>query len=168
VQRWLTWLQLAGLITHTPQRDEEGFWWRTIIELHAAPELDAELLAERRRAARGRGRNLTAILRRARLTRAQRRARATLRRRQLKDHAERVRVRALAAQSLADASKPKFPCLNPSPPRAEIAIVLSGVFSHTRKAALLVKRNVAAADTIRLEPLREIIRVSSNGACQAR
>jgi len=117
VQRWLTWLQLAGLITHTPQRDEEGFWWRTIIELHAAPELDAELLAEaiarrsgwtareRRRAARGRGRNLTAILRRARLTRAQRRARATLRRRQLKDHAERVRVRALAAQSLADASK---------------------------------------------------------------
>jgi len=117
VQRWLDWLQLAGLITHTPQQDEEGFWWRTIIELHAVPELPSELLAEavarrtgwtaqeRRRGARGRRRDLTVILRRARLTRAQRRARATQRRRQLKEHAERVRVRALAAESLAAGSR---------------------------------------------------------------
>ena len=37
VQRWLAWLQRAGLITHTPQQDEEGFWWRTVIELHPVP-----------------------------------------------------------------------------------------------------------------------------------
>ena len=66
VQRWLDWLQLAGLVSHTPQQDEEGFWWRTIIQLHAVPELPAELLQEavdrragwpareRRRNARGR------------------------------------------------------------------------------------------------------------------
>ena len=95
VQRWLDWLQLAGLVSHTPQQDEEGFWWRTIIQLHAAPQLPAELLQEavdrragwpareRRRDARGRLRNLTAILRRARLTKAQRRSRGIARRREL-------------------------------------------------------------------------------------
>ena len=84
VQRWLDWLQHAGLVSHTPQQDEEGFWWRTIIELHPAPQLPAELLqeaverragwpsAERRRHARGRRRDLTAILRRARLSRSER------------------------------------------------------------------------------------------------
>ena len=46
VQRWLDWLQLAGLVSHTPQQDEEGFWWRTIIQLHAVPQLPAELLQE--------------------------------------------------------------------------------------------------------------------------
>jgi hypothetical protein len=117
VQRWLDWLQLAGLVSHTPQQDEEGFWWRTIIQLHAAPQLPAELLREaverragwptreRRRDARGRLRNLTAILRRARLGRAQRRSRGIARRRQLALHAERQRVSARVAQSLADAAK---------------------------------------------------------------
>ena len=49
-----------------PQQDEEGVWWRTIIELHPAPEIERELLEaavdrragwperERRRRARGR------------------------------------------------------------------------------------------------------------------
>ena len=74
VQRWLAWLQRAGLLTHTPQQDEEGFWWRTVIELHPVPPLPAELLeaaarrrrawpaSERRRRQRGRVRDLTAIL----------------------------------------------------------------------------------------------------------
>jgi len=87
VQRWLDWLQLTGLISHTAQQDEEGFWWRTIIELQPVPPLPAELLQEaadrragwrareRRRDARGRGRHLTAILGRARLNKAQRRSR---------------------------------------------------------------------------------------------
>jgi hypothetical protein len=117
VQRWLDWLQLAGLITHTPQQDEKGFWWRTVIELHPAPMLDAELLEhalerragwkarERRRDGRGRRRNLTAILRRARLTRAQRRARAVQRRRQCALDTERQRVRAAVAESLARAAE---------------------------------------------------------------
>ena len=117
VQRWLDWLQLAGLVSHTPQQDEEGFWWRTIIQLHAVPQLPAELLQEavdrragwpareRRRNARGRLRNLTAILRRARLTKAQRRSRGIARRRELARHADRQRVRAQVAQSLADAAK---------------------------------------------------------------
>ena len=117
VQRWLDWLQLAGLVSHTPQQDEEGFWWRTIIQLHAVPQLPAELLQEavdrragwpareRRRNARGRLRNLTAILRRARLSKAQRRSRGIARRRELALHAERQRVRAQVAQSLADAAK---------------------------------------------------------------
>jgi hypothetical protein len=117
VQRWLDWLELAGLITHTPQQDEEGFWWRTIIELRPVPNLPPELLQEaiarragwtareRRRDARGRSRDLTLILRRARLTRAQRRARGAQRRRQLDQHAECVRVRAQVADSLADAAK---------------------------------------------------------------
>ena len=117
VQRWLDWLQDAGLVAHTPQQDEEGFWWRTIIELHPVPQLPAGLVAEavdrrsgwwareRRRDGRGRRRNLTAILRRARLSRTQRRARGVARRRELKHRAERQRVRALAAQSLADAAK---------------------------------------------------------------
>jgi hypothetical protein len=117
VQRWLDWLSLAGLVSHTPQQDEEGFWWRTIIELHPIPQLPAELLheavdrragwpaRERRRNARGRRRNLTAILRRARLTKAQRRSRAIARRRELARHAERQRVRAQVADGLADAAK---------------------------------------------------------------
>ena len=117
VQRWLDWLALAGLVSHTPQQDEDGFWWRTVIELHATPELAAELLAdaverrggwperERRRAARGRHRNLTAILRRARLSRAERRARGVARRRDLKDRVEHERVRAQVAESLALAVK---------------------------------------------------------------
>jgi len=117
VQRWLDWLQLAGLVSHTPQQDEEGFWWRTIIELHPVPQLPAELLheavdrragwtaRERRRAGRGRSRNLTAILRRARLSKAQRRSRGITRRRELARHAERQRVRAQVVDSLADAAK---------------------------------------------------------------
>jgi hypothetical protein len=116
VQRWLDWLALAGLASHTPQQDEEGFWWRTIIELHSVPQLPGELMQEavdrragwtvreRRRDARGRRRNLTAILRRARLTRAQRRSRSIARRRELTSHAERQRVRAQATESLALAS----------------------------------------------------------------
>jgi hypothetical protein len=117
VQRWLDWLELAGLVSHIPQQDEEGFWWRTIIELHPVPQLSAELLQEaverragwtareRRRDARGRSRNLTAILRRARLSRAQRRSRGIARRRELASHAERQRVRAEVAESLELAAK---------------------------------------------------------------
>ena len=64
-------------MSHAPQQDEEGFRWRTIIELYSAPQLPAELLQqtvdrragwttrERRRDACGRRGNLTAILRRA-------------------------------------------------------------------------------------------------------
>jgi hypothetical protein len=55
---------------------------------------------ERRRDARGRSRNLTAILRRARLSRAQRRSRGIARRRELAGHAERQRARAQVAESL--------------------------------------------------------------------
>ena len=113
VQRWLDWLGHAGLVSHTPQQDEEGFWWRTVIELHPCPQLPVELLEEaverragwpareRRRRARGRRRNLTAILRRARLSRPERRARALLRRSELQRHAERQRVREAVADSLA-------------------------------------------------------------------
>ena len=116
VQRWLAWLQRAGLITHTPQQDEDGFWWRTVIELRPVPALPAELLeaarrrrsawpaSERRRRRRGRERDLTTILGRARLTAEERRARGVQRRRQLACDAERVRVRAMVAQSLADAA----------------------------------------------------------------
>jgi hypothetical protein len=116
VQRWLAWLEFAGLVVHTPQQDEEGFWWRTIIELHATPALDPDLLAaarrrrlgwraaEQRRRARGRRRDLTVILQRARLTRAQRRARAMQHRTRLREHHARVRVRELLARSLADAA----------------------------------------------------------------
>jgi hypothetical protein len=113
VQRWLDWLQHAGLVSHTPQQDEEGFWWRTVIELHPCPQLPPGLLQdaverragwpgrERRRRARGRRRDLTAILRRARLKRSERRARALRRRQLLERHAERQRVRQAVADSLA-------------------------------------------------------------------
>ena len=117
VQRWLDWLQAAGLVSHTPQQDEEGFWWRTIITLHACPEIPPKVMheaierrsgwnaRETRRTARGRQRDLTAILRRARLTRAQKRARSAARRRELAHHAERQRVRQAVADSLERASK---------------------------------------------------------------
>ena len=104
--------------SHTPQQDEEGFWWRTIIELHAVPQLPAELLQEAVRPARRLAgprapqnaartrRNLTAILRRARLTqRAEARSGRSQRRRELARDAERQRVRALVAASLADAAR---------------------------------------------------------------
>ncbi|MGA2927193.1 MAG: hypothetical protein ABSG43_14565, partial [Solirubrobacteraceae bacterium] len=112
VQRWLDWLQDAGLVSHTPQQDDQGFWWRTIIELHATPELPAELLQaavcrrrgwahrERLRDRRGRRRDLSAILRRARLNRSQRRARSVARRRAVAEHDARVRVRARIRESL--------------------------------------------------------------------
>jgi hypothetical protein len=121
VQRWLDWLQDAGLVQHTPQQDEEGWWWRTIITIQALPELEAELLAvvaermkgwtrrEARRRARGRRsahgrrlRDLTLLLRRSRLTRAERRRRAHVRRRALLEYAERLRVRALLQSELID------------------------------------------------------------------
>ena len=117
VRRWLDWLELAGLLSHTPQQDEEGVWWRTIIELHPAPEIERELLEaavdrragwpgrERRRRSRGRRRDLTAILRRARLTRAERRARGIERRRRVGECAERQRVAEAVAESLALAAK---------------------------------------------------------------
>ena len=117
VRRWLDWLELAGLVSHTPQQDEEGVWWRTIIELHPAPEIERELLEtavdrragwpgrERRRRARGRKRDLTAILRRARLTRAERRARGVERRPRLAESAERQRVAGAVAHSLELAAK---------------------------------------------------------------
>lgn len=121
VQRWLDWLETTGLVSHTPQQDEEGYWWRTIIELHPAPVLATELLqeaAERRdgwwtreqrrvrRAVRlrgGRRRNLTAILRQAHLNRSQRRTRARDRRVAGRAYAERLAVRVKIRESLADA-----------------------------------------------------------------
>lgn len=124
LQRWLDWLHDAGLVTHTPQQDEEDVWWRTIIELHGAPAGDPEVLQEvaqrrlrwpareRRREHRGRGRpagrrarNLTAVLRRARLSQAERRARGAARRRAERVYAERAAVRAAVCQSLEDAAK---------------------------------------------------------------
>jgi hypothetical protein len=117
VRRWLDWLALTGLVSHTPQQDEDGVWWRTIIELHPAPEIDEELLGEvverragwpereRRRQARGRRRNLTAILRRARLTRVERRARGVQRRHRLTECAQRQHVREAVAESLERAAK---------------------------------------------------------------
>jgi hypothetical protein len=122
VQRWLDWLQAAGLASHQPCRDPGGFWWRTIVTLHACPALPADLLAdaadrrsqwvtrERRRQLRGTlrarqgqsrpRRNLDAILRRARLSAAERRARSRARRQTLAEHAQRLRVRALVQKSL--------------------------------------------------------------------
>ncbi len=121
VQRWLDWLTDAGLVDHTPQQDEEGWWWRTIITIHPLPELEDELLAvaaermkgwtrrEARRRARGRRsahgcrlRDLTLLLRRSRLTRAERRRRAHVRRRCLVEYAERQKVRALLQEALMD------------------------------------------------------------------
>jgi hypothetical protein len=116
VRRWLDWLQAAGLITYTGQSDDEGWRWRTIVELLPVPGLPAELLEaaadrrrgwtarETRRDRRGRRRNLTAILRRARLSRAQRRARAVARRKAVAEHGERLAVRAMIAESLACAT----------------------------------------------------------------
>jgi hypothetical protein len=112
VQRWLDWLAAAGLVTHIPQQDAEGFWWRTIITLHPCPELPAQTLAdaaerragwgarEARRRARGRKRDLTSILQAARLTAAQRRSRAIARRAELARYAERQRVRQTILESL--------------------------------------------------------------------
>ena len=112
VQRWLDWLAAAGLVTHIPQQDAEGFWWRTIITLHPCPELPAQILAdaaerragwgarEARRRARGRRRDLTAILQAARLTAAQRRSRGIARRAELARYAERQRVRQKILDSL--------------------------------------------------------------------
>ena len=124
VQEWLDWVALAGLVSHTPQRDEDGFWWRTIIELHPTPQLDPELLSAavdrrqgwwarehtrelkgRQRPAGARARNLTAILRRARLNRAERRARSAARRRLLREHNARQAVRAAVCEGIADAAK---------------------------------------------------------------
>jgi hypothetical protein len=117
VRRWLDWLELAGLVSHTPQQDEDGVWWRTIIELHPAPEIEGELLQaavdrragwpgrERRRRSRARRRDLTAILRRARLTRAERRARGVERRRRVAECAGRQRVAEAVAESLELAAK---------------------------------------------------------------
>ena len=53
VQRWLDWLQHAGLVSHTPQQDEEGFWWRTVIELHPLPAAAGGAAPGGRGAARG-------------------------------------------------------------------------------------------------------------------
>ena len=46
VQRWLDWLALAGLVEHTPQQDEEGFWWRTVIRLRPLPRSRSSVLEE--------------------------------------------------------------------------------------------------------------------------
>jgi hypothetical protein len=40
VQRWLDDRQLAGMLAHEPQRDGEGLWWRTQIQLLTAPSAE--------------------------------------------------------------------------------------------------------------------------------
>jgi hypothetical protein len=145
VQRWLDWLADADLVSHTPQQDEEGWWWRTIIELHRLPDPPVDVLGAaverrrgwsvreqqrerrgRRRPAGGRLRNLSAILRRARLTRAQRRARAVARRRAERVYTRRQAVRAaihasLAAATVASASNGHLPQPNGAETTSRIA-----------------------------------------------
>lgn len=121
VQRWLDWLQRAGLAEHTPQRDGQGNWWRTIITLHeagaelgeseaaASVRLNAWHEQERRRRRRGtrrrhgrRLRDLSALRDRSRLGRAERRRRSCARRRLLVQH-QREQIRAAIVASLAGA-----------------------------------------------------------------
>lgn len=118
VRRWLDWLQLAGLVSHTPQCDGRGRWWRTVIELHAVPTVDRELLAaarrrlggwsraERRRRARGRRRDLSVLIRRACLTRAQRRERGQRHARAAKVALERSAVREAIVASMTHLRHP--------------------------------------------------------------
>jgi hypothetical protein len=105
VQRWLDDLHAAGVVAHKPERDEHGAWWRTQIELLAAPVPCAEELRLARARARGwrarerrrRGRarrapSLGAI--RARACEPQRRARGRLaRERAMAAHEARRRAR---------------------------------------------------------------------------
>jgi hypothetical protein len=115
IQRWLDDLHVAGLVSHEPERNADGQWYRLRITLHPSPAIPAEILEgvtqrqrgwtrrERRRAARGRQRNLTAILRRARLTRAERRRRGIERRRRAGAYqqAQDVAERAACAEHLS-------------------------------------------------------------------
>ena len=112
VQRWLDWLQAADLVRHQPCKDTQGFWWRTLITLRPCPQLSKERLQaavdrregwfnrEARRAARGRRRNLTTILRCANPSRSELRHRGIIRRRELAAIAERQRVRRLVQEGL--------------------------------------------------------------------
>lgn len=89
VQRWLDWLAAAGIADHTPERDQDGNWWRTRIVLYATPAIDASRLAiararlrdrgrrERRHAVRARRRQRAGQLQRRRDLRAITRASAT-------------------------------------------------------------------------------------------
>jgi hypothetical protein len=123
IQRWLDDLQVAGLVSHEPERNADGQWYRLRITLHPCPPIPAEILEavvrrqrgwsrrERRRAARGRQRNLTAILRRARLTRAERRCRGIQRRRRAGAYqqAQQVAARAARAEHLSLLGPPGEP-----------------------------------------------------------
>jgi len=54
LQRWLDALQDCGLVRHTPERDNRGQWWRTVIELQAVePIADEALMRKVRRRLRG-------------------------------------------------------------------------------------------------------------------
>lgn len=71
IDRWLTDLQAAGVLSYEGERDNRGQWWRTIITLHEAPKPDDDYVTIARRRARDFKR------------RAARRRRARQRRRQL-------------------------------------------------------------------------------------
>jgi hypothetical protein len=102
VQRWLDDLQLGGLVSHEPERDRAGRWWRTQIVLLMAPEpSDDELriagsrakawqARERaRRSRRGKVSALAAIRRRGRAPKPATRARLARRRAQRWHEAKR-------------------------------------------------------------------------------
>jgi hypothetical protein len=44
VQRWLSWLDDAGVIKVAPEKDSKGYWWRTVIELRGRLEVDFDAL----------------------------------------------------------------------------------------------------------------------------
>lgn len=166
VQRWLDWLTAAGLVSHTPQQDEDGFWWRTIIRLNACPQLPESLLQEaarrrlgwwareRSRRARGRKRDLSAILRRAKLTPAERRQRSFKRHKTLREHARAARVRlrvlrALFGEAKTHLTQPFGASTTSRRPRPTSAKdqPTDRRLSHARKATSEIRNNSRQATT---------------------
>jgi hypothetical protein len=59
-QLWLSWLHDAGLIQVAPERDNKGYWWRTVIELRGRPLVDVDALQAARARMKGWGAGIAA------------------------------------------------------------------------------------------------------------
>lgn len=178
VQRWLDWLQAGGLISVCGQQDEHGYWWRTVIELHASPAPPREDLqaararmegwarreAQRRARLRPPKRSLQAIRRSSHRPNRRTRRRLALR---SALQAHEVRRRRVAEATIAQVYERREACCGDlrhpfgAPPSSALSISTSETSKTDSTSAAELPADLSTVHT----PRRYAASVDKTGAC---